>query len=111
MYKIIILQETATWKFILFFHKNDRKSINPDVLFYAGQAWSPGEGEWRLATAVLIGAAIYYGWHVWQLLRKMPQGYQAGDLAVTQWDTNPFLETDMRFVVVKKHFSATLHEL
>lgn len=38
MYKIIMLQETDYMKIYFLFHKTDRKSINPDVLFYAGQA-------------------------------------------------------------------------
>lgn len=38
MYKIIMLQETDYMKIYFLFHETDRKSINPDVLFYAGQA-------------------------------------------------------------------------
>ena len=61
MYKIIMLQETGYMNIYFIFHQTDRKSINPDVLFYAGQAvGSRRERGWRLATAVLIGAAIYY---------------------------------------------------
>lgn len=52
-------------KIYFLLHETDRKSINPDVLFYAGQAVdSRRERGWRLATAVLIGAAIYYSWCV-----------------------------------------------
>lgn len=38
MYKIIMLQETDYTRIYFLFYETDRKSINPDVLFYAGQA-------------------------------------------------------------------------
>lgn len=38
MYKIIMLQEMDYTKLYFPFHETDRKSINPDILFYAGQA-------------------------------------------------------------------------
>lgn len=112
MYKIRMLRETGYMRIYFIFHETDRKSINPDVLFYAGQAvLAPGESGWRSATAVLIGAAIYYRWRVWQLLSKMAEGYEAGDATVkriTLRDTN---YSDIRFVFVKRHFTAALHVL
>lgn len=60
MYKIIILQEMVYTE-LYFFHKTDRKSINSDILFYAGRAVGLWErGGRRLVTAVLSAAAIYY---------------------------------------------------
>ena len=38
MFEIIMLQETGYMEMYFIFHETDRKSINPDVLFYAGQA-------------------------------------------------------------------------
>lgn len=43
------------------FSKSDGKSINLDVLFHAGPGSGGGE---RVATAVLIGEAIYYTWRL-----------------------------------------------
>lgn len=43
------------------FCETDGKSINLDVLFYAEQGAGPAE---RMATAVLVGRAIYYRWRV-----------------------------------------------
>lgn len=36
----------------------------------------------RVATAVLIGEAIYYTWRLWQLLKERAEGYQAGEATV-----------------------------
>lgn len=36
----------------------------------------------RVATAVLIGEAIYYTWRLWQLLKEKAEGYQAGEATV-----------------------------
>lgn len=89
-----------------------RRTRNQLILMYyfmLDRQQAPGEKRWRLATAVLIGAAIYYSWHVWQLLRKMAEGYQAGDSTVkgiTLRDTNCFQRLQRRFVVARRHFTA-----
>lgn len=36
----------------------------------------------RVATAVLIGEAIYYSWQLWQLLKERAEGYQAGEASI-----------------------------
>lgn len=48
MYKIIVLQETDYMKIYFRFHETDRKSINPDVLFYAGQAVGSRRGRMEI---------------------------------------------------------------
>lgn len=70
MYKIIMLQEIV-YAELYFFHETDRKSINSDVLFYAGQAVGSRKGggigsscsQW--CSYILLCACVCVCVHVW----------------------------------------------
>jgi len=55
---------------------------NQLILIYYFMQDGVQEAAERMATAVLIGRAIYYSWRVWQHLKEMAEGYQAGEATV-----------------------------
>lgn len=107
-----MLQETDYMKMYFPFHETDKKSINPDVLFYAGRAAGCRRERERMEIGYSCShwcSHIFQLACVWQPLRKMAEGYQAGDSTVKKNNTvgyKLFSETHKRFVVVRKHFTA-----
>lgn len=61
MYKIHMPGEKATWKLIFF---SERLTGNQLILMYYFMQDRVQEPAERMATAVLIGRAIYYSWRV-----------------------------------------------
>lgn len=79
MYKIHMLGKIATWKLIFY---SVRLTGNQLILMYYFMQNRVQEPAERMATAVLVGRAIYYRWRVWQLPKEMAEGYQAGESTV-----------------------------
>ena len=67
-----------TWKLIF----SSLRAWNQLILMYYFMQGRVAAAAERVATAVLIGEAIYYTWRLWQLLKERAEGYQAGEATV-----------------------------